>query len=134
MAIVKLFRELETYKLARETARTVFEASKSFPREERYALTDQMRRSSRAVKAMISEAWGRRRYRAAFINKLDEALEQAMETQSWLDDALDCGYITEKQFHSMDDACQSVGGMLNSMINRAADFCKYAADKDYRSL
>jgi four helix bundle protein len=72
--------------VARTVAREVFEVSKRVPREERYALTDQIRRSARATKAMIAEAWARRRYRAVFINKLDEALGEASETQSWLDD------------------------------------------------
>ena len=87
--IARSFRDLKVYQAAREAARLVFEYSKSFPPEERYSLTDQIRRSSRAVKAMIAEAWGRRRYKAVFVNKLDEALGEATETQSWLDDAQD---------------------------------------------
>ncbi len=83
------FRELKVDQAAREAALRVFIVTKAFPREERYALIDQIRRSSRAVKAMIAEAWARRRYRAAFVNKIDEVLGEANETQSWLDDALD---------------------------------------------
>jgi four helix bundle protein len=93
MAAAKSFRDLKVYQAAREAALQIFTATKTFPREERYALTDQIRRSSRAVKAMIAEAWARRRYKAAFINKIDEALGEANETQSWLDDALDDGYV-----------------------------------------
>jgi hypothetical protein len=76
MAIIKSFRELDVYLLAREQAKAIFTLSKSFPKEEKFSLTDQMRRSSRAVNAMIAEAWARRRYPAAFINKIDEALRQ----------------------------------------------------------
>jgi four helix bundle protein len=124
MAFIKGFRELNTYKLAQEEAKKIFILSKSFPQEERYSLTDQMRRSSRAVKAMIAEAWARRRYRGVFVNKLDEALGEATETQSWLDDCLDCGYITQAEFKQMDAAWQSIGGKLNRMIERADDFCQ----------
>lgn len=108
--------------------------SKGFPREERFALTDQIRRSARATKAMISEAWARRRYKPVFINKIDEALGEANETRSWLDDALDRGYLDAKQFEEMEKAWFSVASMLARMIDRASDFCKYAADTDYRSM
>jgi four helix bundle protein len=111
----------------------VFLLTKSFPKEERFSLTDQIRRSSRAVKALLAEAWARRRYRAAFINKLDEAMGEAMETQAWLDDALDCGYIDGRQHRSLDEHWQRVGGMLSKMINRADDFCKYPSDYQYGS-
>ena len=133
MPIAKSFRDLNVYKLAREKAKAVFEISKSFPKEERYSLTDQIRRSSRAVNAMIAEAWACRRYKAAFINKVDEALGEAMETQSWLDHAYDSTYITREQFGELDARCQSVGAMLSRMIDRADDFCKNAPDKDYRT-
>src|SRR6266516_987374 len=74
MATAKSFRELKVYQAARDAARLVFDFSKHFPREEQYSLTDQIRRSSRAVKALLAEAWARRRYKAAFVNKIDEAL------------------------------------------------------------
>jgi four helix bundle protein len=95
MAIAKSFRDLIVYKTAREEALKIFEITKSIPTDERYSLTDQIRRSSRAVGAMISAAWARRRYRAVFVSKLDEALEETTETQAWLDSALDCKYIVE---------------------------------------
>lgn len=128
MDIAKSFRDLNVYKRARAAAGDIFEFSKSFPKEERYALTDQVRRLSRAVKAMIAEAWGRRRYIAAFSNKIDEALGEAMETQSWLDDALDCSYISLDQFRKLDADYQSIGAMLARMIERAGDFCKEVPD------
>src|SRR5258708_30410557 len=112
----------------------LFEQSRTFPPEERYALTDQIRRSSRAVKAMIAEAWARRRYKAAFINKIDEALGEANETQSWLDDARDDEYLSKEDFEELDDRYQAIGGMLSRMIDRADDFCKHAPATDYRSI
>jgi len=124
MALIKSFRELNVYKATREETQKIFLHSRNFPPEERYSLTDQIRRSSRAVKAMIAEAWARRHYRAVFINKIDEALGEATETQSWLDDCLDCGYISANEFKQMDAAWQSIGAMLNKMIVRADDFCK----------
>jgi len=127
MAEIRSFRELNVYKSAREAARAVFEISKTFPRDERYSLTDQIRRSSRAVNAMIAEAWAKRRYEAAFVNKINEAMGEAMETQSWLDHARDCGYVTEVRFKELDASWQQIGAMLNKMTERAHDFCKSQA-------
>src|SRR5216683_1253986 len=134
MAMIKSFRDLNVYNAARREAKAIYERSKMFPKEERYALTDQIRRSSRAVKAMIAEAWGRRRYKAAFINKIDEALGEANETQSWLDDARDDEYLSKEDFEELDDRYQAIGGMLSRMIDRADDFCKHAPATDYRSV
>jgi len=124
MAVIKSFRDLNVYTAARREARVIFERSRNFPPEERYALTDQVRRSSRAVKAMIADAWGRRKYPAVFANKIDEALGEANETQSWLEDCLDCGYLSEAEFTRMDAAWQSIGAMLRKMIDRSEDFCR----------
>ncbi len=124
MPVIRGFRDLDVYVLAREQAKKLFVLSQDFPKEELYSLTDQIRRSSRAVNAMIAEAWARRRYRAAFINKIDEALGEAMETQAWLDHALDCGYIDRTQHRSLDESWQKAGAMLNRMIQRADDFCR----------
>jgi len=93
MAIILSFRDLDVYKLAREQAKKIFLTTKTFPKEEKYSLTDQIRRSSRAVNAMVAEAWARRRYPAAFVNKVDEAMGEAMETQAWLEYAFDCNYL-----------------------------------------
>jgi four helix bundle protein len=123
MALIKSFRDLNVYKTTRNETKIIFERSRSFPVEERYALTGQIRSSARAVKAMIAEAWGRRRYRGVFINKIDEALGEATETQSWLDDCLDSGYSSPDEFARMDGAWQSIGGMLQRMIDKADDFC-----------
>ena len=134
MRIVSSFRDLDVYKLARVAAHELFVATTNFPKYEQYALTDQVRRSSRATKALIAEAWGRRRYRSVFVNKLDEALGESNETQSWLDDSFDCQYITGEQHSKMVEDWCSVSAMVSRMIDRASDFCRYDSDEDYRSI
>ena len=134
MAIARTFRDLKVYQLAEEAAQIIFRLSRQFQVEERYSLTDQVRRGSRAVKAMVAEAWGRRRYKAVFVNKLDEALGEATETQSWLDDARSSGYLSIEQFEALDSKYTSIGQMLSRMIDRADDFCKHAPSTDYRAL
>ena len=132
--IARSFRDLKVYQAARDAAGTIFFLSRGFPAEERYSLTDQIRRSSRAVKAMIAEAWGRRRYKAVFVNKLDEALGEATETQSWLDDARDAQYLSSEEFNSLDSKSIVIGQMLSRMIDRADDFCKHSPATDYRAI
>ena len=132
MEVAKSFRDLRIYQRTRLAIDAIFQVSKTFPKDERYALTDQIRRSSRAVKAMLAEAWARRRYKAVFIHKLDEAMGEATETRSWLDDALDCSYLTPEQHRAMDADWQSIGAMLVRMIDRADDFCKTPPGTDYR--
>lgn len=127
MAEIRSFRDLNVYKSAREAARAIFEISKTFPRDERYSLTDQIRRSSRAVNAMIAEAWAKRRYEAAFVSKVNDALGEATETQAWLDHAVDSGYMSTAQFKDLDAKWQQIGAMLNKMTERAHDFCKSQA-------
>jgi four helix bundle protein len=123
MAILRSFGDLDVYRLVREQSQVVFRSTRSFPKEEQYSLTVQIRRSSRAVNAMVAEAWARRRYIAAFSNKVNEALGEAMETQVWLDHALNCAYIDEKRHAQLDAAWQRVGAMLNGMIDKAEFFC-----------
>ena len=123
MASIKSFRDLEVYKMARNQSKKIFVVTKGFPREEMFSLTNQIRRSSRAVGAMLAEGWARRRYPAAFVNKVNEALGEAMETQAWLDHALDCAYISPALFQELDKSWQHIGAMLNRMIQRADDFC-----------
>ena len=123
MAAIKSFRDLDVYKLALVQARRIFIITKDFPSEEKFSLTDQIRRSSRAVNAMLAESWARRRYQAAFINKVNEALGEAMETPAWLDHALTCNYISPDLHRELNAAWRHVGAMLNRMIQRADDFC-----------
>lgn len=121
--MIRSSRDLRADQGARNEANRVFEMTKTFPKEEKFSLTDQIRRSSRSVKSMIAEAWGHRRYPASFVSKLTDAIGEANETQSWLDDALDCGYIPPSQHQEFDSAWQSIGGMIANMIVKADDFC-----------
>jgi four helix bundle protein len=121
MAAIKSFRDLEVYRLGLEESRKIFLLTKGFPNEERFALIDQIRRSSR-----IAEGWARRRYPPAFVNKTNEALGEAMETQAWLDHALACSYISAERHRELDEAWQHIGAMLNRMIEKQADFCRSA--------
>ena len=91
---VKYHWELEVYQLAREGRQRIFKLSKEFPKEEMYSLTDQVRRSSRSVCSHIAEAWGRRPYRADFVNKLNMSESEARETQCWIETAVECEYLT----------------------------------------
>jgi four helix bundle protein len=134
MGVAKSFRDLRVYQLARKAVTEVFEVTENFPPSEKYQLVNQIRRSSRATKALIAEGWARRRYKAAFISKIDEALGEATETQSWLDDALDRGYLALEQFESLDNDWSAITSMLARMIDRASDFCKYSSDTDYRGI
>lgn len=127
MPVARSFRDLQVYQIVLRESRQIFLMTKRFPSEERYSLIDQVRRSSRAVGAMIAEAWGRRRYPAAFANKIDEAMSEAMETQAWLDQALNCQYVTETEFRTRDAAWQQIGAMLNKMIQKADEFCATAS-------
>jgi four helix bundle protein len=131
MGIATSFRDLNVYQLSRNAAYSIYVMTKAFPPHERYSLTDQIRWSSRAVNAMVAAAWARRRYRAAFISKLSEALEESAETQAWLDHAVDCSYITDEQFREADAQWQSTGAMISGMMNKADDFCKFPSDKSY---
>ncbi len=116
-------RELEVYKVAFDTAMEIFEVSKSFPKEERYSLTDQVRKSSRSVCTNLSEGWRKRRYKAVFINKLSDAAQEAAETQTWLEFALACRYIDRKVFERLDEKYEHVFAMLITMERKAESFC-----------
>jgi four helix bundle protein len=112
------YKALRVYQLAFESAMEIFELSRVFPTEEKYSLTDQMRRSSRSVCANIAEAWRKRRYEAAFISKLSDA-----ETEVHLDFALRCGYL-EKDLHArLKDKYDHVCRQLTLMMDDAASWC-----------
>ncbi|MEF9437547.1 MAG: four helix bundle protein [Candidatus Mariimomonas ferrooxydans] len=116
-------RELEVYKLAFKTAMEIFEISKKFPKEERYSLTDQVRRSSRSVCTNLSEGWRKRRYKAVFINKLSDAAQEAAETQTWLEFALACNYIDKRIFEKLDEKYEHIFAMLITMERKVESFC-----------
>lgn len=116
-------RELLVYQKSFDTAMMIFELSKSFPREERYALTDQIRRSSRSICANLSEAWRKRRYPAVFKNKLSDCAQEAAETQTWLEFARRCRYIDDKVFKELDSQYEQIFAMLIGMGRKAELFC-----------
>ena len=117
------FRELIVHQKARSVAKEIFAVSQRFPRDEIYALTDQVRRSSRSIGAQIAEAWGKRRYEKHFVSKLTDADGEQYETQHWVDSALDCRYLTREQADHLNDELSQVGRMLNGMIEKSASFC-----------
>ena len=117
------FRDLDVYAKAREVSRSIFDLSKGFPKEETYALTDQVRRSSRSIGAQIAEAWGKRRYERHFISKLTDADAEQMETQHWVEIARDCDYMTDEQACAIVAGLSEVGAMLGSMMAKADRFC-----------
>jgi four helix bundle protein len=117
-------RDLEVYRLAFEAAMDIYNITKKFPAEEKYSLTDQIRRSSRAVYANLAEGWRKRRYKAVFINKLSDSAQETAETQTWLEFALKCGYIENKSFEILDERYEHVFAMLNTMEKKADSFCK----------
>jgi len=117
-------KELEVYKKAYSLAMEIFDISKSFPKEEKYALTDQIRRSSRSVCLNLREAWAKRRYVAHFISKLTDCDGENSETDSSLDFAKDCGYINIKEHKRLTQEVAEVGKMLGAMIKNPNPFIK----------
>jgi four helix bundle protein len=112
---IKHFRELDVYQNALKAAMEIFEISKRFPNEERFSLTDQVRRSSRSVCANVSEAWRKRRYAAAFVSKLNDAEGEAAETQMHIEIASLCGYLDGAGFQRLDDIYDKIIGQLVNM-------------------
>ncbi|MEQ8364040.1 MAG: four helix bundle protein [Cyclobacteriaceae bacterium] len=102
----------------------IFRETKTFPKEEMYSLTDQVRRSSRSIGAQIAEAWAKRRYEKHFLSKLTDADGEQQETQHWLETALDCDYITKEKAGELLLQYASIGKMLGAMMNKSEQFCK----------
>lgn len=113
---LKTHRDLEVYQKAFTAAMQIFEWSKAFPREETYALTDQIRRASRSVCANLAEAWRKRRYEAAFVAKLSDAETEAAECQVWLEFAVGCGYLHREEaanlYRTYDEITRTIVGMI----------------------
>lgn len=116
---IRHFRDLDVYQNALAVGLRVYELTKRFPNEERYALTDQVRRSSRSVCANIAEAWRKRRYEAAFVAKLSDAETEAAETQVHLEFAFRHRYMANAEFESHDDAYEKINGQLVRMIDQS---------------
>ena len=124
MAIYKGFRDLIVYQKAYKLALEINEVTKSYPKEEKYALVDQIRRSSRSVPGNIAEAWVKRRCPKSFIAKLLDALAEEAETEVWIDMSLDFKYIDNDSHDALISKYQEVAKMLNSMISTPEKFCR----------
>jgi four helix bundle protein len=117
------FRDLIVYQKSYKLAMEIFEITKTYPKEEKYLLIDQIRRSSRSVPANIAEAWVKRKYPKSFVSKLLDALAEEAETEVWIDMSKDCKYINDQLHNSLLERYQEVAKMLNSMINTPEKFC-----------
>lgn len=120
---IKHFRDLEVYLKAFSAAMKVYEMTNNFPTHEKYSLVDQIRKSSRSVCSNLAEAWRKRKYPAAFKNKLTDAMQEASETQSWLEFCLACAYIERAAFMEFDNEYENILSMLNAMEKKAEKFC-----------
>lgn len=118
------FRDLTAYKKSFDLAMEVFRLTKSFPPEERYSLTDQIRRASRSVCSSIAEAYRKRKYRAYFVSKSSDSDMENAETQVWLDFSLACEYITQSQYDSLVAKTEEVGRLLNHMVDKPEKYLR----------
>lgn len=121
------FRDLRVYQNAFELSMRIFDLSLSWPRDERYSLTDQIRRSSRSVCANIAEAWRKRRYQAHFVSKLSDADSEAGETQVWLDFARRCSYLSDADWDDLNATYEMLLGGLVKMMAEPERWCGPAA-------
>jgi four helix bundle protein len=117
------FRDLIVYQKSRQLAKEIMGITQSFPKDEKFSLIDQVRRSSRSIGANIAESWAKRRYEKHFISKLTDSDGEQMETQHWVGTALDCGYIDEKTSVQLVNKCLEIGRMLGGMMDKAGMFC-----------
>ncbi len=117
------YRKLRVYRSAFAAAMTIFKASKCWPKEERYALTDQIRRSSRSVCSNIAEAWFKRRYAKHFVSKLSDASMEAGETLTWIDFAVSCGYLSVDEQEDLTQTYRAIIGGLTKMMTRPDQWC-----------
>ena len=116
-------RELEVYQAAFSLQQEIFQVSKSFPKEEMYSLTDQIRRASRSIGANLSEAWSKRKYPAHFLSKLTDADGELQETHHWLATAEACEYLNADELVVLREQAEIVGRQLGSMLNKYESFC-----------
>ncbi|MBH8561093.1 four helix bundle protein [Nostoc sp. CENA67] len=117
---IKSHKDLKVYQMAFDAAMKIFELSKKFPQEERYFLTDQIRRSSRSVCANLAETWRKRRYKAAFVAKLNECEAEAAETQTWIQFAVECNYLDINTGRELYRIYNQIIGSFVTMINNSS--------------
>lgn len=118
------FRDLIVYQKAYKLAIEIFEITKCFPKEEKYSLTDQIRRSSRSIPANIAESWAKRLYIKAFVSKISDALGEEYETEVWLDLSCDMQYISKSSHEQLISGCNEIRKMLISISNSPEKFCR----------
>lgn len=124
MGQINGFRDLIVYQKAYRLAMEIFDITKTFPKEEKYSLSDQILRSSRSVTSNIAESWAKRIYPKHFISKLTDALGEEFETENWLDYSKDCKYIDIETYNKLLDGYDEVRKMLIAIINNPNKFCK----------
>src|SRR6266852_5344003 len=120
--IIRSAKELDVYRKAYDLAMLIFRVSQRFPSEERYALTGQIRRSSRSVCMNLREAWAKRRYAAHFLSKLTDCDGENSETDTSLDFAKDCGYLSAQKHQQLTSSCAEIGRMLGAMMKKSESF------------
>jgi len=118
------YKDLKVYQKAYELALQLHKVTRTFPKDEKYSLVDQIRRSSRSVAANLAEAWKKRRYEKAFISKLIDCAGEAGETEVWLDFSMDFGYLDQKSYQEFLKGYDEVNRMLYGMIDKSEKFCK----------
>ena len=124
MSQINSFRDLIVFQKSYDLAMEIFTITKSYSKEEKYSLTDQIRRSSRSISANISEAWAKRIYIKSFVSKLSDSLGEEFETEVWLHFSKDCDYIDEETCNRLMEGYDEVRKMLISMMNHPEKFCK----------
>lgn len=117
------YKDLKVFQISYRLAMEIFEITKGFPKEERYSLTDQIRRSSRSIPANISEAWKKRIYPKMFVSKIIDAAGEAGETEVWLDFAKDTGYLQKEKYDELVSGYDEVNRMLYGMYEKPEKFC-----------
>ena len=123
MSKISSYKELIVYQKAFNLAMKIFEITKTFPKEEKYSLTDQIRRSSRSLTSCLAESWAKRRYIKSFVNKLTDSLGEGFETEVWLDYSMACGYITSDIHDNLINEYSEIRNILVSMINKPEKWC-----------
>ncbi|MGD9031517.1 MAG: four helix bundle protein [Desulfobacteraceae bacterium] len=126
---IESFKDLKVYKKAFELQQDIFQITKRFPKEERYSLTDQIRRASRSIGGNIAESWQKRRYQAHFVSKLSDSDGEQAETQHWLDTSFACEYISEDEHERLLAKCKEIGKMLRKMMQEPEKWCSRFLEK-----
>jgi four helix bundle protein len=121
--LAQSFRDMEVYQEAFRFQQEIFQITKRLPTEERYSLTDQIRRSSRSIGANIAESWAKRRYPAHFLSKLTDADGELQETFHWINTSAACAYFTDEEFRKLNEQAGAIGRLLGSTIKNYESFC-----------